>query len=133
MTVAQEFGARLAQERRLKAAQEERDILKKDVAKTLGTSESTYGRWEAGLVMPDDDTMVTLANYFGVTPSWLRYGQAPRRLAESNGAASPDPAKDRKLNEQELARADRKAELEDRAAQRSGGRETKKPPQEGRG
>ena len=78
------FGARLAQERRHKSVRDERDILKKDVAKVLSVSESTVGRWESGESVPDDTAMLALAAYFGVTPAWLRYGQEPRTAIEKH-------------------------------------------------
>jgi transcriptional regulator with XRE-family HTH domain len=77
-TVLKAFSERLAQERREKQARERRDIYKQDVAKAVGVSQATYGRYEAGLSMPDGDTLVRLAAFFGVTPSWLHYGQEPR-------------------------------------------------------
>lgn len=79
-TGAKGFAGRLAQERRLKSAREHRDVEKQDVAKALGVSNSTYGRWETG-TMPDDDMMEALGRYFGVTPAWLRYGTEPREAA----------------------------------------------------
>jgi len=78
VTTLQAFAARLAQERRQKAARDRRDIGQKDVAKAVKTTPASVSRWESGLNMPDDDTVIRLAAYFGVTPSWLRYGQAPR-------------------------------------------------------
>lgn len=81
LTAAQEFGRRLAQERRHKAFVEARDIGQRDVAQAVDVSESTLSRWEAGEVMPRDDTLLKLARFFGVTPAWLRYGQEPRTNA----------------------------------------------------
>jgi transcriptional regulator with XRE-family HTH domain len=79
VTKPQGFPERLAQERRHKGVRECRDILKKDVAKAIGVSESTLGRWENGIgKTPDDEQLGKLAAYFGVTLSWLRYGQLPR-------------------------------------------------------
>lgn len=82
MTKPQSFSDRLAQERRHKAVRDCRDVLKKDVAKAIGTSESSVGRWESGANMPDEDMIERLARYFGVTPAWLRYGQPPRDVEE---------------------------------------------------
>lgn len=89
-TVAKGFAGRLAQERRLKAAREHRDVEKQDVAKVLGVSNSTYGRWESGTV-PDDTTMQRIADYFGVTPAWLRYGTEPREAAPVYGVREDIP------------------------------------------
>ncbi len=83
MTTIKAFGLRLAQERRHKAVVDERDILKKDVAKAVGASESSVGRWEAGLIMPEEPMILRLAKYYGVTPAWLRYGTEPRQAPAS--------------------------------------------------
>lgn len=78
MATHKEFGDRLAQERREKAARERTDVMQKDVADAVGTTPATVSRWEQGLVKPGDAMMEKLAAYFGVTPSWMRYGQRPR-------------------------------------------------------
>jgi transcriptional regulator with XRE-family HTH domain len=86
------FGWRLSQERRLKACNEGRDILKRDVAKAVGASESAVGRWESKGAIPDDYVLIQLATYFGVTPAWLRYGQEPREApAPRSTTREPDP------------------------------------------
>ena len=74
----QAFGKRLAQLRRQKAADEERDIDRRDVAKAVNVSPSSVTRWENGEVYPGEETMQALASYFGVTPAWLRYGAGDR-------------------------------------------------------
>ena len=92
MTAHKEFGDRLAQERREKAARERRDVLQKDVAKAVKTTAATVSRWEQGLVKPGDKMMEALAKFFGVTPSWLRYGQEPRvASAPPRGKLIPRP------------------------------------------
>lgn len=74
MVPFKDFGERVAQERREKAARDRRDIGQKDVAEAVRTTPATVSRWEAGLNMPDDAVLSKLASYFGVTPAWLRYG-----------------------------------------------------------
>ena len=78
MSVTQGLGERIAQERRLKAAREQRDIDQRDVARAVGVSFGAVSRWESGETVPKDDAIAKLAKYFGVTPAWLRYGQEPR-------------------------------------------------------
>jgi transcriptional regulator with XRE-family HTH domain len=78
MTTLQAFAKRIAQERRLKAARDERDISNKDIAEAVGTSDANVSKWIAGLSMPRDDAMKDLARYFGVRVAWLRYGEQPR-------------------------------------------------------
>ncbi len=93
----QRFADRLAQERRHKSVVEQRDVLKKDIAKTLGVSASTVGRWEDGLAMPSDEMMLELARYFGVTAAWLRYGAEPREAPpEQGGTLTGLPRRPRK-------------------------------------
>lgn len=83
MTGVEGFGRRLAQERRAKAARDERDIDQKDVAEAIGTSSVNVSRWESGQVVPGDDNIQKLAEYFGVTPGWLRYGVGDREVRRS--------------------------------------------------
>lgn len=65
-------------------------MLKRDVATAMGVSESTVGRWENGEAIPRDAVLTKLAEYFGVTRQWLRYGAEPR-IAETRGRLVPDP------------------------------------------
>jgi transcriptional regulator with XRE-family HTH domain len=82
VTSVRGFGGRVAQERRLKAARDRRDIGQDDVAEAVEATPPTVSRWEAGLTVPGDKKMERLAKYFGVTPAWLRYGQEPREAPE---------------------------------------------------
>lgn len=78
MSAAQGFGDRLAQERREKAARERRDIAQRDVARAVGVSAASLSRYEAGDTLPDDEVIERLAAYYGVSRSWLRYGEGSR-------------------------------------------------------
>lgn len=96
VSFAQALGERIAQERRLKSVRDRADIGQKDVADTLGVSAGTVSRWESGDVVPRDDVLLKLADYFGVTPAWLRYGQEPREVPRAelpavNGHGPPVP------------------------------------------
>jgi transcriptional regulator with XRE-family HTH domain len=73
------LGQRLAQERRLKSVEEERDIGHQEIADAAGVSQPTYSRYEADATKPDDDTLARLADYFGVTRGWLRFGEGERK------------------------------------------------------
>jgi transcriptional regulator with XRE-family HTH domain len=90
------FGWRVGQERRLKAVREGRDFLKRDLARAIGASESPVGRWELQGVVPEEYVVIQLAEFFGVTPAWLRYGQEPREAPQPTpykpGELSPKPA-----------------------------------------
>lgn len=71
-------GDRIAQERRLKAARDKRDIDQKEVAKAIGVTPGAVSRWENELAVPKDDVIAKLAAYFGVRAGWLRYGEGER-------------------------------------------------------
>lgn len=93
---AQQVGARIAQERRLKAAREARDIDQRDIAKAIGVTPGAVSRWESGVTVPKDAAILALAKYFGVTPAWLHYGQEPREAPHA--ALIPDTRKKKKPN-----------------------------------
>lgn len=64
-----------------------------EIADAIGTTPTSVGRWEAGLVMPKDAMLVKLAKYFGVTPAWLRYGSLPREYPKPTEEMPPlDPS-----------------------------------------
>ncbi len=75
------LGERLAQLRREKAANDRRDIDQADVAKAIGLpgKQSYVSRWEAD-VIPRDEILKKLADYYEVTIGWLRYGEGQKRL-----------------------------------------------------
>lgn len=100
MTVIKGFGERVSQERRQKGLDERRDVLKRDVARALGVSESTVGRWERGTLPDDPELLERLAAYFGVTAAWLHYGVGPRE--------APPSLDDSAARESVTARADEK-------------------------
>jgi hypothetical protein len=85
----------------------------REVAARAAVAPETVSRWRGGVqAISDTELGVVLAMLrergLSVTPGWVRYG--------SNQTISvPDPAKDRKLTMQEIGRARRAAELEERA------------------
>jgi transcriptional regulator with XRE-family HTH domain len=70
----QEVAARIAQLRREKSAAERRDVLQAEIAKAAGLSVVTYGRYENGQRKVPDEVVIALADYFGTTPWFIRYG-----------------------------------------------------------
>lgn len=82
------LGERLSQERRLKSAAEGHDIDHREIAKAMKVTPGAVSRWESGKSVPKDIMIARLASYFGVTASWLRYGQEPRI---DSGAARRGP------------------------------------------
>lgn len=55
----------------LKAARKNSGKTQKEVADSLGVGQSTYKNYECGLREPNGDTVVALANLFGVTTDYL--------------------------------------------------------------
>jgi transcriptional regulator with XRE-family HTH domain len=102
------IGARIAQARREMAVRERRDVKPVEIARAVGVSGAAVSEWEAGKSVPRDDLMVRLADYLGVTPAFLRYGDpvrgtlTPAQIAEARaksaaaraheGGPAPDPA-----------------------------------------
>lgn len=83
------FGDRVAQERRIKSVVEWRDLEKQEIAKALKVDNATVGRWERGTI-PDDTMLVRVAEYYGVTPAYLRYGHGPRRAGGLAPESEPE-------------------------------------------
>lgn len=74
----------LAQARREMAARERREIPHEEIAGFIGVSAAAYSRWENGKRVPGEGAVIKLAEFFGVTPAYLRYGithEVPRRAA----------------------------------------------------
>lgn len=55
----------------LKAARKKSGKTQKEVADSLGVGQSTYKNYECGLREPNGDTVVALANLFGVSTDYL--------------------------------------------------------------
>jgi transcriptional regulator with XRE-family HTH domain len=77
------MAARVAQLRREKSARERRDVLQGEIAEAVGLSVVTYGRYENGKRKVPDEVVIALAEYFGTTPWFIRYG------VEAAGGGSP--------------------------------------------
>jgi DNA-binding XRE family transcriptional regulator len=73
------LGKRIAQARREKAVYEGRDIDQIEVADAVGVTGAAVSRWESDQKSPRVGHLVQVAEYLGVTPSWLRYGVEPKR------------------------------------------------------
>jgi transcriptional regulator with XRE-family HTH domain len=84
VTHQQELAARVAQLRREKSARERRDVLQGEIAEAVGLSVVTYGRYENGKRKVPDEVVIALAEYFGTTPWFIRYG-----VVEAAGGGNP--------------------------------------------
>lgn len=56
---------------RLTELRKEMGVTQKDFAEKLQIEPSKYNKWENGKTVPDFDTVIRLANYFGVTVDYL--------------------------------------------------------------
>jgi len=81
------------------AVRERRDVRPADVAREVGVSGATVSDWEAGKIIPRDDTMERLADFLGVTRGFLRFGEEsgvldriPKRVRRSTTEAAKAPA-----------------------------------------
>lgn len=73
------LGKRIQQARREKSLLEGRNVDQTEVADACGVSGAAVSRWESDQKLPRDENMYRLADFLGVTPGWLRYGQEPKR------------------------------------------------------
>ncbi len=49
-----------------------------ELGKKLGVSSDTISKWERGVILPKIDMLVTVANVFNVSPSFIYYGVVPK-------------------------------------------------------
>lgn len=89
MTQQLEIAERLAQLRRELAARERRDITQAMIAEAVGLVPETYSRYEKGRRKVPEEAIAALAAYFGVTRSFLRYGDESQE-APKQGTLTPE-------------------------------------------
>lgn len=75
LTDAEQVGRRLRQLRRELAAREERDVEGAEVAAAVEVSDAAYSRYELGKRIPKPAVLAALAKHFGVTRSYLLFGE----------------------------------------------------------
>ena len=69
----------------LKLARKQSGMTQKEVADNIGVGQSTYKNYECGIREPNGDTIVELANLFGVTTDYLLGREpAPNPFADLN-------------------------------------------------
>lgn len=79
----------------LKQARKLSGMTQKEVADKIGVGQSTYKNYECGFREPNGDTIVQLANLFGVTTDYLLGREEPTK--------PPDPLAQLNLSPQEHA------------------------------
>lgn len=60
---------------RLKALIKERSISLRELAGKIGVAHVTIYKWSKGVTKPTDENIEQLAEFFGVTPAFLKYGE----------------------------------------------------------
>lgn len=83
----------------LKALRESKKITQSQLGEHIGAKKSAISLWESGKRQPDQETLVRLANFFGVTVDYLLGRNDPPPLTQEKAPAD-DP-----LTEQIMARA----------------------------
>lgn len=100
MTHQQQVADRLAQLRREKSAREKRDLDQKELADVIGVTPETYSRYENAKRRVPDEAILALAEFYGVSPAFIRYGiRDTIRIA----GLEIDLATIERVSEQELA------------------------------
>lgn len=64
---------------RLKEMREDKDILQKDIAKSLGITQRNYSYFETGKTMLTEDILNKLANYYNTSIDYLLYRTDERK------------------------------------------------------
>lgn len=57
--------------KRLKDLREDNDLLQKDIARILGTTQKQYSRWETGFTQIPAHHLITLANVYNTSIDYL--------------------------------------------------------------
>ncbi len=71
--------------KRLEDARESKGYSRKEVAKHLNIHESTYGKYELGHRKPDAETILALANFYGVSVDLLLGREVEPAAKEDDG------------------------------------------------
>ena len=57
--------------KRIRELREDRDLKQREVAEYLNVSQNTYSQYENGVISLTADTLVKLAEFYGVTVDYL--------------------------------------------------------------
>lgn len=78
----------------LRKTRKERNLTMKEVGIAIGVGESTISQYETGKRQPDQQTLLKLADYFGVTVDYLLGREADPERDEKPPLHIPDKYKD---------------------------------------
>ena len=95
------IGGRIAQARFSLAARLGRSVTQAWLAGQCGVSAPTVSQWESGVTEPTIDSVARIAKALGVSPGWIAFGE--------DGPPLINPATDRKLSPDDVARARQQA------------------------
>ena len=59
---------------RLRELRAQNNIRQRELSASIGVSINTIHRWECGYVIPNQENLLKLADYFGVSREWLLWG-----------------------------------------------------------
>lgn len=74
---------------RLRELRESRNLYQKDIATILNIAVSTYSYWEKGTYEPDQNSLTTLADYFGVSVDYILGRESNQTLFSKYPNLSP--------------------------------------------
>ena len=60
-------------------------VTNKHISEKTGIPESTIGRYLKGQIRPEGDYLITLTQFFGITPDWLYGKEKNENKAKTNG------------------------------------------------
>lgn len=68
---------------RLRALMDERQISMRELGRKIGTSHVSIGKWLNGIQDPSDENLESLAEYFQVTPAFLKFGDSSLAMPQT--------------------------------------------------
>ena len=63
--------------KRVRELREDRDLKQREIAEYLNVSQNTYSQYENGVISLTAETLIKLADYYGVTVDYI-LGRGPR-------------------------------------------------------
>jgi transcriptional regulator with XRE-family HTH domain len=89
------MGVKTMKGTRLKELRERKRLTQSQLAEVLDVSQQAVGKWELDKASPDDNTLIRIANYFGVTTDYLLgYDDKPTYYTDPETALLAQELKD---------------------------------------
>lgn len=96
---------------KIKMLRQQKNINQAELGKIVGVGKTTISNYETGYSVPDLETLIKLADYFGVTTDYL-LGRSDKPQQNENLISQPISNKHISSNEEELLRIFRKLQTE---------------------